>query len=125
MYADAPFQRLYLACPVLLRGDSDACDTSQADPGETYDPLNLTDNPDTFAELRVNETKSSSSCYYMQAIVICEGGVQYSHISARYSSSGPCLPLQGTPVVMLTACGRVSHTQHVLWGTSPRAAGTE
>ena len=109
MYADTLFQRLYLACLVLLRGDSDACDTNQADPGETYDPLGLADNPDTFGELRVNETKSFLSCYYMQAIVIYEGGVQYSHISERYSTSGPCLPLQGTPVVMLTACGRVSH----------------
>ena len=109
MYADTRFQRLYLACLVLLRGDSDACDTNQADPGETYDPLGLADNPDTFAELRVNETKSFLLCYHMQAIVIYEGGVQYSHISERYSTSGPCLPLQGTPVVMLTACGRVSH----------------
>ena len=97
MYADAPFQRLYLTCLVLLRGDSDACDTYQAD------------NPDTFAELRVNETKSFLLCYYMQAIVISQGGVQYSHISERYSTSGPCPPLHGTPVVMLTACGRVSH----------------
>ena len=109
MYADALFQRLYLACLVLLRGDSDACDTNQADPGETYDPLGLADNPDTFAELRVNETKSFLLCYYMQAIVIYEGGVQYSHISERYSTSGPCLPVQGYPVVMLTACGRVCH----------------
>ena len=109
MYADALFQRLYLTCPVLLRGDSDACDTNQADPGETYDSLGLADNPDTFAELRVNETNCFLSCYYMQAIVIYEGGVQYSHISEGYSTSGPCLPLQGTPVVMLTARGRVSH----------------
>ena len=94
---------------MLLRSDSDACDTNQADPAETYDPLGLADNPDTFAELRVDETKSSLSCYSMQAIVICEGGVQYSHISDRYSTSGQCLPLQGTSVVMLTACGRVSH----------------
>ena len=115
MYADALFQRLHLACLVLLRGDSDACDTNQADPGETYDPLGLADDPDTFAELKVNETKIghlamfSLLCYYTQAIVFGEGGVENSHISESYSTSSPCLPLQGTPVVMLTACGRVSH----------------
>ena len=115
MYADALFQRLFLACLVSLRGYSDACDASQADPGETYDPLGLADDPDTFAKLMVNETKIGHSamffllCYYRQAIAFGEGGVENSHISERYSTSGKCLPLQGTPVVMLTACGLVSH----------------
>ena len=66
---------------MFLRGDSDACEVNHADPGETYDPLGLTDEPDTFAKLKDIETKISrlamffSSCYYKQAIVISEGGV--------------------------------------------------
>ena len=100
---------------MFLRGDSDACDASQAGPDETYDPLGLADDPDTFAELKVKETKIGrlamffSSCYYKQAIVISEGGVENPHFTDRYSASGKCLSLLGTLVAMLTACGRVSH----------------
>ena len=101
---------------MILRGDSDACDANQAGPDETYDPLRLTDDPDTFAELKVKETKISrlamffSSCYYKQAIVISEGGVENPRLTDRDGTSGQCLSLLGTPVAMLTACGRVSHS---------------
>ena len=50
-----------------------------------------------------------SSCYYRQAIVISEGGVENFHITDRYSTSGQCLSLLGTPVAILIACGPVSH----------------
>ena len=86
-----------------------------AGPDETYDPVRLTDDPDTYAERKVNETEIgnlamlSLLCYYMQAIVIGEGGVANSHSADRYGTSSPCLSLLGTPVAMLTACGRVSH----------------
>ena len=75
---------------MFLRGDSDACHANQADPDETYDPLGLADDPETFAKLKVNETEIdhlailSLSCYYMQAIVIGEGGVANSHSADRY-----------------------------------------
>ena len=100
---------------MFLRGDSCACDANQAGPGETYDPLGLANDLDTFAELKVNETNINglamffSPCYYRQAIVIIEGGVETSHIADRYSTSGQCLSLLGTRVAMLIACGRVSH----------------
>ena len=100
---------------MFLRGDSDASDAKQAGLDETYDPLGLADDPDNFAELKVNETEIGrltmffSSCYYKQAIVISEGGVENPNFTARYSTSGQCLSQLGTPVAMLTACGRVSH----------------
>ena len=100
---------------MFLSGDSKACDANQAGPDEIYDPLRLADDPDTFPELKVNETENGrlamffSLCYYKQAIVISEGGVENPHFTARFSTSGQCLSLLGTPVAMLTACGRVSH----------------
>ena len=100
---------------MFLRGDSDACDANQAGPDENYDPLDLADDPDTFAELKVHQTEIGrlamffSSCYYNQAFVISEGGVEIPHFTARYSTSGQCLSRLGTRVAMLTACGRVSH----------------
>ena len=119
---------------MLLRGDSDACDTNQADPGETYDPLGLADDPDTFAELKVNETKIghlamfSLLCYYMQAIVFGEGGVENSHISERYSTRRSMPSPAGYPrgyAHCLWLC--VSHLgfmapRPMVWGTSPRVA---
>ena len=100
---------------MFLRGDSDACDANQACPDETYDPLGLTDDPDTLAEVKVKETKTGclamffSSCCYKQDTVISEGGVENPHFTDRYSTSGQSLSLLGTPVARLTACGRVSH----------------
>ena len=100
---------------MLLRGDIDACDANQADPGETYDPLGLADDPEIFAELKVNETENgrlgmfSVSCYIMDAIAISEGRVEKPNIADTYGTRSPCLSLLGTPVAMLTAWGFVSH----------------
>ena len=85
-------------CLVFLRGDSDACEASQADPGETYDPLGLTDEPDTFAKLKDIKNKISrlamffSLCYYKQAIVISEGGVEnpQHQWSVSFPAGYPC-----------------------------------
>ena len=122
-------QRLNLASLVFQRGDSDACEANQAGPRETYDPLSWADDPDAFAELKVNETKIGHlamfflSCYYMQAIVISEGGVENSNIADRYSTSGLCLSLLGTlwlcslPVVVCLTTrlhGTAPETQHVV-----------
>ena len=66
-------RRLNLACLLLLRGSSDAYDAHQADPAETYNLLGSTVDPDTFAELKSNETENA---HYMQAIVNGEGRVR-------------------------------------------------
>ena len=83
----------------------------------------MADDPDTFAELKVIETKVGrlamlfSLCYYKQTIVISEGGVRNPHFAVEYgtsASASPCwLPrwLCSLPLVLCLPIG--------LHGTAP------
>jgi light-harvesting complex II chlorophyll a/b binding protein 2 len=106
-----------LACQVVLMGAAESYHTGSAPeglegldnlhPDDAFVPLGLTDDPDTFAELKVKEIKNgrlamfSMFDYYVRALVTGQGPVENwaSHIDDPFAVNGLSISYaRSTPV---------------------------